>query len=314
MSLETKFIIFQIFIILPFIAGSSLKNRIKNRDVTAKRIINFSLVSFEPVIVLWSIWGLNINIEYINLRIAGLLLALSGLLTGRLFIPFLKFSGTNKATYLISSSLANHGFTMGGFLCYLLFGETGLGLSFIFILYALPYIFLFIFSYARISSSGGLYNKKFIVKLLFNFRNIPLFAALAAILLHFIGISRPDITFPIDIILMISISLYYFTLGINFNLRDIKIIKAEHFTLAFSKFIFLPALTYLILQNVDLGNRVESIILIQSFMPAAVYSVLSSILFDLNSRLASGLFVINTIIFISLVLPILFIFKKFLFF
>ena len=38
-------------------------------------------------------------------------------------------------------------------------------------------------------------------------------------------------------------------------------------------------------------------------MPVAIYSVISSILFDLDSGLASGMFVLNTLFFLFLVLP-----------
>jgi predicted permease len=39
-------------------------------------------------------------------------------------------------------------------------------------------------------------------------------------------------------------------------------------------------------------------------MPVAVYSVVSSILFDLDSDLASAMFVINTLVFLFLILPL----------
>jgi predicted permease len=44
---------------------------------------------------------------------------------------------------------------------------------------------------------------------------------------------------------------------------------------------------------------------IQGFMPTAVSSVLIANLFGLNTRMASALFVVNTVIFLVLVLPIL---------
>jgi predicted permease len=43
--------------------------------------------------------------------------------------------------------------------------------------------------------------------------------------------------------------------------------------------------------------------MLEAFMPVAVYSVISSILFDLDSGLASGMFVLNTLFFLFLVLP-----------
>ena len=48
-----------------------------------------------------------------------------------------------------------------------------------------------------------------------------------------------------------------------------------------------------------------AVAMIQAFMPAAVNSVLLANLFGLNARMASALFVVNTAIFLLLVLPIL---------
>ena len=48
-----------------------------------------------------------------------------------------------------------------------------------------------------------------------------------------------------------------------------------------------------------------AVAVIQGFMPAAVNSVLIASLFGLNARMASALFVVNTAIFLVLVLPIL---------
>ncbi len=108
---------------------------------------------------------------------------------------------------------------------------------------------------------------------------------------------------------MVSVILYYFILGTNFSLSDVKANIPEQAVLALVKFILLPVLAWALLSLVNLDPAVETVILVQSFMPAAVYSVVTSVLFDLDSRLASGLFVVNTIIFITVVLPALFLIR-----
>ncbi|MBN2298898.1 MAG: hypothetical protein JXM72_09900, partial [Deltaproteobacteria bacterium] len=86
-------------------------------------------------------------------------------------------------------------------------------------------------------------------------------------------------------------------------------------TLALSviKFLMVPAAAFLVLSIVNMESNVEAVILIQSFMPAAIYSVVASVLFDLDTRLASNLFVLNSIAFLILVLPLLFIFRGYIF-
>ncbi len=155
MSVEARFILFQAVIIIPFFLGSFLRNRIPDAPMTARRLIGFNLIFLEPWVALWSIWGLVLNGDAIFLPLAGLLLVLAGFGLGYITLPALRLGEKGRATYLVSSSLANHGFTMGGFICYLFGGVKGLGLSAIFIIYFMPYIFAVIFPFSMIKGRGS---------------------------------------------------------------------------------------------------------------------------------------------------------------
>ncbi len=318
MSLELKFILFQILIIAPFGVGSLIRSRLRDPQVLSKRVITVNLVAVEPFVVLWSIWGLSLKSEFFIMPLAGLMLVGAGFVLGRLAAPVMKLKGRGRTTYIISSSLANHGFTMGGFLCYLFGGLDGLGLSAIFLIYFLPFTFLFIFPYAGMAGSGksikSLFTWQIIREFFVTFRNMPLYASIAALVLQGMSVPRPGINFPADLFLMVAIGLYYFSLGINFRFSDIRSVGFEQVTMAVSKFLVLPLLTWLFLQVVDFSAPVESVILLQSCMPAAIYSVLSSILFDLDVPMASAIFVVNTLLFIFVVLPVLFLLSGVLFF
>ncbi len=310
MSLELKFVLFQVLIIVPFVTGSLIRSRLKDSQLLAKRVITVNLIGVEPFVVLWSIWGLNLQRQFFIMPVAGLAMVVAGFFLGRIIAPLIKLKGRSRSTYIISSSLVNHGFTMGGFLCYLFGGLDGLGLSAIFLIYFLPFTFLFIFPYAGMSGSGksmkSLFNWRVFREFFITLRNMPLYASITALVLQGLEVPRPDVAFPADIFLMVAIGLYYFSLGINFRFTDIRSVGFEQVTIALSKFIILPLLTWGVLQVTDFSRPVESVILLQSFMPAAIYSVLSSILFDLDVPMASAIFVVNTVLFILLVLPILF--------
>ena len=316
MSPKLKFILFQITIVLPFITGYFLRRYTKDSNGLAKKVIRFNLLSIEPFIILWSIWGLKLSFDQIFLPVSGFILVSAGFLIGMVAVRFTNCTGVGRKTYIISSSLANHGFTMGVYICYLVAGEQGLGLGAIFTLYFLPYTFIFIFSYARTSSFKKLFNFKGLTENFLNLQNMPLHAVILALSLHLIGIKRPDLNINLlfDIMLLIAISLYYFSLGLNFSFGNFKSTGKEQFLLAGTKFLILPALTFCILRMTHVESEVKIIIMIESFMPAAVYSVVTSILFNLDSKLASSLFVVNTLIFLSVVLPIVFFNMKFILF
>ena len=311
MSLTIKFFLYQILIIAPFIAGYAAKKHLKNPKGFSKKLININFISLEPVIAFWSILGLRLSNEMIFLPAGALMLVLSGFIAGYFFSFTAKMKGIRKSTFIISSSLANHGYTMGGFVCYLFLGEQGLGLAVLFISYFMPYIFLFIFPYAKIASGKNEYKHNIIKGFFLNIQNMPFYAIIAALCFKLAGIKRPEINFPILELLMISIALYYFSLGLNFSFDELKGITKENIFLILIKFMIIPAAALLILSGIKINHSIKTIILIQSFMPAAIYSVAASILFDLDSKFASGLFVVNTITFITIVLPVMFMFKDY---
>jgi malate permease and related proteins len=296
-----KFILFQLLIIVPFIGGTLARRYFTDPAAVAKKIIGLNLVALEPPVILWTIWGLGISPGMAILPAAGLVIVLAGFAAGSLMAPMLRLQDASRKTFLISSSLANHGFTMGGFICYVLMGETGLGLSSIFLIYFVPYTFLIIFSYAR----AGKTFRAGIGEFLIGFRNMPLYASLAALALLASGIPRPALRPPVEPLIMASVALYYWTLGLTTAVKKIAPLRREHLALGTIKFILIPALTWLVLIALPIDSDLKSVIRIQSFMPAAIYSVVTSVLFDLDSPLASSLFVVNTMIFIIIMVPVI---------
>ena len=318
MPSEFKFIFFWAIIILPFISGALLNSRLLHPQKTAKILININLFTLEPLILLWTIWGLTLNRELIILPAAGLLTVLTGFILGKIAISVLKPGKKSRVSYIISSSLSNQGITMGGLLCYMVAGEKGLALASIYIIYYLPFIFAVIFPYAKVSSAANsgsgsakpLFTFRHVRSFFLNFQNMPLAGIFIAVFLQSAGIQRPEIYFPLDILLASVIALYYLTLGINFTISDLTSFMPELTAISLSKFIIIPALTFTVLQFVSLDNSIELVILLQSFAPVAIYSVISSILFELDSRMTSGIFVMNSLIFLFVIMPLLTVFNR----
>ncbi len=311
MDTSTRFILFQALIILPFVSGIAVKKifRIQDPSAFTKRLIKVNLMAIEPIIALWSTWGLVLTGELVWLPLSGLFLVLAGMAFGAAFKRILGLSEKKGSTFLISSSLANHGFTMGAFLCYLLLGEQGLGLAFLFLSYFMPYIFLVVFPYAGRKSTGKPYTLRSAAQFFLSLQNMPLFAIISALVLLAFGLDRPRMHFPVDGFIIISMALYYFTLGLNFELPAFFMSGKENAALAAIKFLLVPGATLLTLKSVHLDPAIETVIFVQSCMPAAIYSVVSSVLFDLEAGFASNLFVWNSLIFLVGILPVLFMFR-----
>lgn len=310
MTILHKYILFQSLIVTAFAIGFLLRKRHANPERLSSRLVMANLVLIEPPIALWSIWGLALGADLIVLPAAGVALVLAGFAFGVPLARLLGLSGRRRATFLISASLANHGFTMGGIVCYLLMGERGLGLSFIFVSYFSFYLYAVVFPYAEFHTGASRPLGERLRELVFNARNMPLYAACAGMALSAAGIGRPAAAVPIDALLMASVAAYYLALGLNFALDDVRVSMGAHVALGALKFALVPLCAIVPLAFLEVDPAVKSVVIVQSFAPAAVYSVVTAVVFRLDARLASGMFVVNTLVYLGAVLPAIFLFGR----
>lgn len=297
------FAVFQTVIIGPFCAGLALRRRVADPETFTRRLLRLNITLIEPLIVIWCVWGLEFSRAVALMPIAGLGLAVAGLAGCAAVLPLLGLSKPKQPVFALSATLSNHGFTMGGFLCYLFFGERGLGLSIIMVLYFIPYLYGFVFPCVKVLTRApqrGSALRDYIL----DARNMPLAALAAAALLRQAGIERPAIAFPVNALLVLSIALYYLTVGMNFVATGVRGLLRPHVCLAAIKFIIVPAVAAAVLSVVPIEQSMKAVILLQSCMPAAVYSVVTAVLFGLDAGLASSLFVVNTAVFLGAVLPV----------
>jgi hypothetical protein len=310
LPLALKFIIFQFLVVAPFAAGGLARKRFADAEGASRKLVMGNLVFLEPVIVLWTIWGLRLDPGHLLLPAAGICILLASIALGALFSRLLGLRDRRGPAYIVSSSLSNCGFTMGGFMAYLFLGETGLGLSFIYTLFYMPFVFIVVFPYARMASTGK-YRLSSLREIL-GLQNMPLYAMAAAAALQAAGVPRPEIAFPVDPVIMASIVVYYFSLGLNFRMGDVKKNAACHAALGLTKFVVVPAAVFAALTPLGLDPAARAVIVIESFMPVAIYSVVTSVVFDLDSNFSSSLFVVNTALFLCAVLPALYLLRSFL--
>jgi predicted permease len=296
----------QLAVVVPFAAGLLLRKLFREPLKITRRLVRINIAGLEPLIVLWCVWDLDIQAGLLILPCAGLALALFSLGVGVVLAPLTGLTGRGRQTFLISSTLSNHGFTLGGFLCFMLLGETALGYAIFMILYFMPYVFGFIFPAARLAAHRSDVGRSRWRAILLAPQNLPLAALGIALFLSLLHIPRPEISLPIAPLMFISIGLYYFTLGVTFRGADLFAAGRAHICLGLVKFIIVPACAWMVLRNSGLDPLMQQVILVQSCMSAAIYSVITALLFDLEERLASALFVVNTVFCLVFVVPALF--------
>ncbi len=310
------FLFLESLIILPFLAGFYLKKKLELNQTEKKqlseRMIKINLLFFEPIIIIWFIGKLNFSPTTFYLPASGLFLVFLGFIIG--YIVSYKLSIKNRITIIINSSLANHGYTMGGIISYFLLGEEGLSKALIFISYFYFYLYGFLFPWIRwkLSSSYKNQTSKSLKQKLLDYRLFPLYGLMIALIFFIFQIplpKNPFLSFMAQTIVYISIVIYYLALGINLELKKFFYWNKLVLWVLGIKFIVVPFITFIVLWLIPsqfMSMFDKKIVLIMSFMPGAVYSIVSSIIFNLNTRFTVQIFVLSTLFFLGMILPILY--------
>ncbi len=273
------------------------------------------LVCFNWLIALLVIWSMQLSRQLIWLPIVGvvLMLAITALSAGIFY--FLEPDRRSRLTLILAGGLSNTGYTGGAFVCYALFGMTGLALANIYLLLCLPIFYLVYLPLLKVRELRK-EDRNFRLKLnfLLDFRMLAIPAIIAAIILNLTNVKSPAFIAKfhiIDILVYIASSLSFFAIGLRVKLSRLKDYISLYFLIAAIKFILTPALALAIiallaLAGQNLNSMVQKVIIILSATPSAVLMVTMSNVFDLDGPLASALWVVTMAIFVVIVVPVLF--------
>ncbi len=261
-----------------------------------------------------SIWGRDIVASDMYLPAMAVVMACVmvpiSLAAGKLFASDRKEQGL----FACSAAVGNNGVTMGGFVIFLLYGESALGLS---IMYSFVFGFLMVFllfpiarHYASESPANSLGS--LMMRSLFDWRSIGLVFTIGGVLLSLSPIQRPAI---IERLRVIDIGVYminamaYFAIGLRLKIAHAKAAVRLIVGLAGMRFIVSLGVCLCLLWLIDLtpwpllGLR-RDIILVQAFVPMAVTNVAVANMFGLHPGKASAMFVGNTLMYLIVVLPL----------
>lgn len=217
--------------------------------------------------------------------------------------------------FAVTASIGNTGFTMGGFVCWILFKEDGLGKS---NLYGLMWSFLLVgltYPVARhFAEPDG--QRKSLPRLLwqsiFDYRSIGLPMIIIGMLLSKLGVPRPEWikqSHLMDILIYSTTALAYFSIGLRLHFSSVWPLRklaalhsAVRFPMALAAALGLTALVGLTAWPMDTTGR--NVFLICSFCPTAVSAVAVCNMFNLRPREASTFFVLSTAGYVAIILPI----------
>lgn len=304
-------------LVIGLISGYLASSRFGLSEHLAKKIMTIVLVCFNWIIGLFVIWSMNLSRQLIWLPIVGVVLMLTITVLSAVIFHFIEPNRKTWLTLTLAGAISNTGYTGGAFVCYALFGMTGLALANIYLLICLPVFYLV---YLPLLKLHEMHSKDRNAKLKFDFlldlRMIAIPVIIIAIILNLTGVKRPAFIkdfYIVDILVYTASSLSFFAIGLRVKLARLKNYINLYFPVAAVKFILTPAIALLIIavlkmagQNLD--SLFQKVIIVSSATPSAVLTVTLSNVFDLDSPLASALWVVTMAIFVVIVVPILFLF------
>ena len=314
-----KFLIFVVFNLACFTLGYVSRRRGWVAEGWSRPIHLHTLIWLWSPVTLLAFWGLPMHgpgaRDLAILMLAQPVLMVAGALV---MAPLAKRIGCGRAQrgpMILAASLSNHGFTLGAYLCYALLqpAEVALGYGIAYVTSMQVFMILIFYPVAHHfgpEDSGSL--PRLIAGSFFTLRSLPLYAAAVGAALNLAGIA-PGLTARLsewgvmDALFFAGGAGAYIGIGLRFRAADSWDAPRMHGALAMVNFVAHPlfAVALVALLGWTAGPLTRDVILIQSFMPAALNTVMVSNLFHLDARRASALWLWNTLLFCAAPLPVL---------
>lgn len=280
-----------IFILIGFIAKMSFKESIDDKTIT--------LINVYFLQIFLTFWGLlirpvDITLLYapsVYLVIVAIVLLISALVAKKLFEDKKEYSIATVA--VIIGNTGNLGIPLN----IAIFGEesipytTIINLMNVFVVYTIG-----VYYYSR-----GSFDVKTSLK---NIVKLPiLWAAAAAIILSMQGYNPND---EIMKVLMMgayaSIVMQLFLFGLYLYGTEVKeISKRLTLWIISIKFLFLPAVAFLILYSIEMDSMIKGIIFLELLMPLAIANVNFASLYDCKPKIVTALVFISSILFLGVI-------------
>lgn len=314
MPVLLKFIIAAALIVLSAGAGYLARRYRLASEQLSRPLMTFVIVFGYSSVSLLAVWRLRPVAADAWLPVLGVVHVVVMIAMGLLIGRWVARERRERGLFGIASAMGNTGFTMGGFVLYVLHGEQGLALASILGLMWYPMVVLAVYPIARHYSSApaGGSLVRLMLRSIFDWRSIGLLAVLVGLALALLQVPRPDAIAEynlVDIMMFVVIAAAYFSIGLRLRAEFLWAARKLIISLAGMRFVLgaavglaLAFMTYLTAW--PLRGVSFDVLVIESFVPMGVTVVAVANMFGLRPRIASAMFVANTGLYLAVVLPV----------
>ncbi len=314
MNVIAKFILIVSCIIIVTFTGYLARRKNLLTDRYAGEIMLYTvIIGWAPASAL-VLWKIKLSISLISLPILSIVLPLI-LLPIAIFCSekIFKLEPKTAGTFIVAAMISNIGFTMGGFICYCLFGMTGLGYAQLYCAsWTIPIIGFGYLVARKYGQPNAPLDWHFVLKTFSDRRSLPILGTIIGLTLNLLHVKPISVLYEyhiVDIIVIGSVMASFFVIGLQLHFSAVKDEKRLHIALAVIKFIISPLIMLFLLtiirKFIFLPPIASNVAYIEAFVPTAIFTVIIANLFNLRPKLAGMLFVVNTLVFLVFVLPVI---------
>ncbi len=313
-----EFLVFTVFNAACLAAGYAARRRGWVKEAFSRRLHFFTVSGAWALVSLLSVWAMPMRAQGLWILAVVPATMIGGAM---LSIPIAKAAGCSRqavGVIAISSGLGNLGFACGAYLCYCLLEPRaealayGIAIVTVMQIAAVPIIYPIARRYGE-HHDDDVPFARLVVDSFLDLRAMALYAAIAGLALAALGAPPPWWVWEsgtMTVLFYIGAFGAFFGIGMSVRLGDARRYLKEHIILAGIKFIAFPLMTLLLLALIDLtplplDELLYDVFVIEAFMPTALLAVMISNLFHLDIRMASMVWLWNSVLFIIGPLPVI---------
>ena len=312
-----RFALFMGCIVLAIIVGYVARRLGLLKSAWAGRIMSSAIIGCDAPIAIVAIWHLDLKPGVGLVPLAGGIVGIVTCLIGLAVARMMRMRPADAAVFGLQSGMGNVGYTLGGCICFAVWGIQGLALEQMFCLMWPFFAFLFCFPIARLygeAAAGGgeklplaAYAVRTLWRSLTDLRSLPLYTATAGLLLNLATVTPPAAiteSHIIDVLMVAGIFMQFGSVGMTLRARRIPDFWRPALGSGAIKFLVSPLLMLGLAMVLGLSGDALAVCVILAAMPTALYSVLMANLFGLNKDLANTTFILTHAIALTVIAAI----------
>jgi hypothetical protein len=262
----------------------------------ASRIVKLLVRGPSPVILGSLFWGMDLRrAEPWLLPLLGMLIACSTLLPARLYARHDRLTPAQTGSVLTCALFSNLGY-LGAFTAFALFGETAYGLCMLYLLFFTPCFYTLGFWI------GARYGGKTIpmglgAAFTGELRLYPFAGMLIGLGLNLAGLPRPAaLEWLNHVLIPLDTALISMAIGSQLTFEPLRPWWRPALAMSGIKFLYTPAVAWLLVQLLGLQGLPRTIVLLQASMPVGISPLMLPLLFGVDRRIANALWLWTTLL------------------